>query len=417
LPWTIGRAATCTIRLGDTHASREHARLDAAGEDFVLHDLNSANGTTVNGLRIRDCKIADGDTIRICDAALVVRLGSRPVTDAPRSQPDRRMPVVLVPGLCGSELLMGRITMWPNVLRSLSCPEESIPEYWGALQIGSAVRETVVIPGLVKMEAFGRLVDFLCQELDYADGVDLVEFAYDWRQDNRQSAGLLKERVATWRKGLPDPQTKIVFIAHSMGGLICRYFLEHLGGADLCDRLILLGTPNRGSTRIFSTTIFGRGALAFPIGGSRIRRMMQHFPSVYQLLPTYTSIRLDDGSTFLPYADDQWLSAEFRPMLESGRSFRKELTATERATVPTTCVFGYGQRTLAGITVSRERDGTLKLLDEQFENAGDDSVTENSAVLDRAEIHPVRQRHGALYADKDVQRRLRYELLERHRRG
>lgn len=83
--------------------------------------------------------------------------------------------------------------------------------------------------------------------------------------------------------------------------------------------------------------------------------------------------------------------------------------------IPTTCVFGYGQRTLVELVVRRERAGSLKAVQEIFDEAGDDAVIEGSAVLDRAEIHPVQQRHGALYADKDVQRRLRYELLERRR--
>jgi pimeloyl-ACP methyl ester carboxylesterase len=283
------------------------------------------------------------------------------------------------------------------------------------LTVGRVARETVVIPGLVKMEAFGRLVDFLCEELGYTEGVDLLEFGYDWRQDNRASAALLKERVTSWRLSLPDPHTKIVFIGHSMGGLICRYYLEQLGGLDACARLILLGTPNRGSTRILSTAISGRGALAVPIGAARIRRMMLHFPSVYQLLPTHSTIRLESGEIFLPFSDDGWLPAEFRSHLPTGRSFRATLESTERSGVPTTCVFGYGQRTLVEMRVRREPDGSFKVIEEIFDEAGDDAVTESSAVLDRAEIHPVRQRHGALYGDQDVQRRLRYELLERPR--
>jgi len=66
-----------------------------------------------------------------------------------------------------------------------------------------------------------------------------------------------------------------------------------------------------------------------------------------------------------------------------GRTFRETLAASERHPVPTTCVFGYGQRTLVEVRVRREHDGTFKVLDEIFDDAGDDAVTEASAVLDR----------------------------------
>lgn len=40
---------------------------------------------------------------------------------------------------------------------------------------------------------------------------------------------------------------QIVLVVHSMGGLISRYYIEKLGGADKVAKLIMLGTPNRGS--------------------------------------------------------------------------------------------------------------------------------------------------------------------------
>jgi hypothetical protein len=42
---------------------------------------------------------------------------------------------------------------------------------------------------------------------------------------------------------------------------------------------------------------------------------------------------------------------------------------------------------------------------------GDDAVPEVSGRLPLTEIHPVRQHHGALYADKDVKMRLKIELM------
>ena len=39
----------------------------------------------------------------------------------------------------------------------------------------------------------------------------------------------------------------IHIVAHSMGGLVSRYFIENLGGHEIVQHLIMLGTPNSGS--------------------------------------------------------------------------------------------------------------------------------------------------------------------------
>ncbi len=49
----------------------------------------------------------------------------------------------------------------------------------------------------------------------------------------------------------------------------------------------------------------------------------------------------------------------------------------------------------------------------EYEDEGDGTIPTRSAMLEGAEMHPVRQAHGALYSDKDAKMRLRYELVER----
>lgn len=61
----LGRGDTCTIVLQDTAASREHARLERTPGGWVLLDLDSKNGTYVNGERIERRTIRSGDRIRI----------------------------------------------------------------------------------------------------------------------------------------------------------------------------------------------------------------------------------------------------------------------------------------------------------------------------------------------------------------
>ena len=48
----IGRAEGAGIRLEDQAVSKQHAAIEMAGNDHILQDLGSANGTFVNGTRV-----------------------------------------------------------------------------------------------------------------------------------------------------------------------------------------------------------------------------------------------------------------------------------------------------------------------------------------------------------------------------
>jgi two-component system cell cycle response regulator len=61
----IGRAAGAAIRLQDDGVSRRHARIVQAGAELRIEDLDSANGTLVNGHPIRSAVLHDGDKIQM----------------------------------------------------------------------------------------------------------------------------------------------------------------------------------------------------------------------------------------------------------------------------------------------------------------------------------------------------------------
>lgn len=62
-------------------------------------------------------------------------------------------------------------------------------------------------------------------------------------QDNAQA---LKERLEAIGLGADHGKT-LHIVAHSMGGLVSRWFIEHLGGDRVVQTLVMLGTPNQGS--------------------------------------------------------------------------------------------------------------------------------------------------------------------------
>lgn len=69
--YVLGRHPDCNIVLESGSVSRQHAKLVKSGPNFLLEDLNSRNGTFINGKLIGEAtKLVDGDSIRICDIEL-----------------------------------------------------------------------------------------------------------------------------------------------------------------------------------------------------------------------------------------------------------------------------------------------------------------------------------------------------------
>lgn len=64
---TIGRSHTNQIVLKDAKVSRQHAEIKKQGEEFLLIDLNSSNGTLVNGQKVHEHILNASDEIQIGD--------------------------------------------------------------------------------------------------------------------------------------------------------------------------------------------------------------------------------------------------------------------------------------------------------------------------------------------------------------
>lgn len=120
-------------------------------------------------------------------------------------------------------------------------------------------------------------------------------FLYDWRQDNQKSAAQLARFIEQIRIDHADPSLEVDIVAHSMGGLIARYYIRY-GETDVLDsndfpinhfgasrvrRIALLGTPNLGSMTAVQSFIAGRR-----LGLRRIpTEVLMTMPSLYQTFP------------------------------------------------------------------------------------------------------------------------------------
>jgi hypothetical protein len=160
-------------------------------------------------------------------------------------------------------------------------------------------------------------------------------FAFDWRDDIDKSAKRLDEEVKAFGAG--DP---VHLVAHSMGGLVARRFIqlnpstwramEDADGRGRGGRLVMLGTPNRGSFAI-PLTLTGAEKVVRTLDRADLRHNLQallailgSFPGVYQMLPS-AAVDLDDDHLKL-FEAGSWGPVPIRePLLARGRSFLERL--------------------------------------------------------------------------------------------
>jgi len=403
---TIGRRSDNDVALESPASSRYHARIERVGNGFILRDLNSDNGTWLQSERITKHVLEDGDTIRIGDARLIFKAGfieeDLTIVGA-RAMTGPKRPVVVIPGFMGSNLWLGSQQIWPNVRQLFRDPDilrygEGTPY----LEPRGLVDEVVVVPGVIKQEQYGGLIHYLEEALGYERGKDLLDFAYDFRQDVRISAQQLAVAVENWNVKAP-----VTIIAHSMGSLLSRYYVDRLGGHRRVERLVLLGGPMLGAPKTVLNLAIGADLLPFGVMGTRLRDVLMTFPSIYQLLPSYPCCA-ESGAAINWLSDELWVPENCRPFVRTAAQFRSELRPSPA--VPTVCVFGYNLKTVTSLHVERNGSGMCDVVEGVIDLGGDGSIPESSATFQGVEIHPVQQYHGTLHVDQDVKKRLKLEL-------
>ena len=164
------------------------------------------------------------------------------------------------------------------------------------------------------INVYGDFIEGMTEEQDtpgfhaYTKDADFFTFWYDWRQEVATvTAPALAQaleqyaRIHEEKTGIPAPQTKFVIVAHSMGGLVARTFLnENPQWASRISAMYLVGPPNLGSVKAIQTVVVGPGGLkenvsSFPetllnllpnnVDVNVTKLVAISRPSLYELLP------------------------------------------------------------------------------------------------------------------------------------
>ncbi len=250
-----------------------------------------------------------------------------------------RNPVIVIPGILGSKLrdIESNAVVWGAFGPGRSNPTKPV----GARLIALPMRENAPLDQLqdsilpdgvldqvevnfagldLRLKAYFYLLSTLgaayqdsalgeSGAIDYGDRhYTCFQFAYDWRRDIVESAQALHTFILDQRDyvqaetekqyGIKDIDVKFDIVAHSMGGLVARYYLRYgdadlpadgslpeltWAGAKFVENIVMVGTPNAGSVDVLNDLTKGRKFA--PLYGAYQPAILGTMPSLYQLLP------------------------------------------------------------------------------------------------------------------------------------
>jgi pimeloyl-ACP methyl ester carboxylesterase len=312
--------------------------------------------------------------------------------------------VILIPGIMGSVLMDGETVVWPGG------PAELLRAYQNMHLL---MKPALVPSDVIRSVSISSQYDHLIQALSHCgfqegDEGTLVVFPYDWRMDNAETAAKLASCVDDLANR-HDSAVSITLLAHSMGGLVSRCYLEsglynsRAGFANV-EALITMGTPHRGAPMALAA-VMGYEKRLF-LNKEQVQAVAndENFPSLYQLLPPENE----------PFALDRAIDARFAPLniydpeiasqlglsvvnLAAAKSFHAMLDLTRRPPGVRYFFFaGTRKTTTHAIHVSKE-NGKRSIKRIERDDAGDGTVPFWSSAQSGVQCEPVGGAHGDIY--------------------
>ena len=311
----------------DTHSMRGGAERINGGRLFFNQ------GPEVNHFRyFRNSRSADMILAGLAAPAASLQAGFQPLVTRRNPITERSCrkvagprPVVFVlPGIMGSHLGVKGDCIWLDFL---------------ALAFGGLSKLVIgakrVEPQALVGKAYGDLIDYL------GASHEVMPFPYDWRQSLQEEGRRLGKSLAQKLDEAERNDQPVRILAHSMGGLLARAMItecpevweriiRHPGG-----RLIMLGTPNKGSF-VIPRMLMGQerlmrmiAMLDFRHSHKELLRVVSQYPGVLEMLPVGEDIDFFSPDTWQQFHrtySKGWVLPD-AGRLEEARRFRSRLDA------------------------------------------------------------------------------------------
>jgi len=211
-------------------------------------------------------------------------------------------PIIIVPGIVSSVLYnLNNEEVWPNIFEMMT---SKFDNYLDELKLKENALPDALFAGNMRAEDILRKIsdqDFFdgfikeFERIGYVENKDLFVFPYDWRYSVTSVSGEsdifglanLKDKIEEVLE--QTGKEKVNIIAHSMGGLVVKDYIDRFGTSTL-DHFIDIATPHLGAPKAFKVLTYGDDmGFSYSILGlneAKVQEISQNFPSIYELLPS-----------------------------------------------------------------------------------------------------------------------------------
>lgn len=358
--------------------------------------------------------------------------------------------VVVVPGIMGSKLETDEGVIWGiddlrwyahawthprSALDGLALDEDERRGSYGRVRPTGLLQVAAWAPFLQGLEPYHALVAGIRDVV--VDRAAVLEFSYDWRLPAAYNAGLLchaaEAHLAAWRahpeyhrfrRDQPDARpAQLVFIAHSMGGLVVRALPRALD----VRATVTLATPFHGAAKAATILHTGRGT-PIPLPRKRLRTVAKTMPGLHDLLPSYRCLEVPDPRLDPIRLTPQHVAALGGDAALAAAAFAaRELVADRPIPGQHQALIGIEQPTGSSLTLTGDElvdhpytfeplpDGSLArdgngLLVRHLRH-GDGTVPYNSALIPGIQPVPLAQQHGPIAKSEEAIKMVQTVLL------
>lgn len=212
-------------------------------------------------------------------------------------------PVLIVPGLLGTEMKNGEEFLWINTKMVNPLNDDSFMDPLRFLNnlkpsdnnavSADIIKSIITKVGDINFELYnyaGDLIDEF-EGQGYIEGETLFTFPYDWRYgvtgvyaDGRTNSDLLKDKINQILQ--QTGSSKVDVVAHSLGGLIVKKYVMDNTKSHNIGKAIFVGVPNTGSPKAVKVLLQGDNFGVLGLNDSEMKKIAENMPASYDLLPS-----------------------------------------------------------------------------------------------------------------------------------
>ena len=211
---------------------------------------------------------------------------------------DAKTPVLIVPGLMGTEMKDGDELLWANIPKMFIDPSDN---FLDSLAFNSDITpssSSLRLAEVIRKKPLSDYTDGLINEFvagGYIENQNLFTFPYDWRygvsgkySDKKTNSDLLGEKIQEILA--QTGSDKVDVIAHSQGGLVVKkYVMDHPANHSI-GKAVFVGVPNTGAVKAVKVLLLGDSFdisfAGFGLSEAEIKKISENLPAAYDLLPS-----------------------------------------------------------------------------------------------------------------------------------